>query len=87
MGEEGVLHGHHGDDPAQQDHRGIDLAGSHGRGPAPGQADGQDHDADHRGREPEEDAGVAEGPVHRRRSAPRWRCTDPAVIAWSRWVR
>ena len=52
--------------PAQQDQRGVDLAAAHGRRPAPGQADGHDHDADHRGGEAEQDAGVAEGPVHRR---------------------
>ena len=87
VGEEGVLHGRHRDDPAQEDERGVDLAAAHGGGLVPPQADGQDGDADHGGGEAEEDADVAEGAVHRRRPGRGCRSVDPAVTAWSRSER
>ena len=63
--------------PAEQDQRGVDLAAADDRGPALGQADGEDDDADHGGHEPEEDAGVAEGSVH------RWEPVTAPSAGWS----
>ncbi len=82
VGEEGALHGRYGEQPAEQDEGGVDLAPSDRRRPAPGQPGGQHADTHQRGCEPEEDPGVAEGPVHR--SGPAVPVSDRAIIASSR---
>ncbi len=86
MGEEGVLHGPHGDQPAQEDEGGVEQPTAQGRRPALSQPDGEDDDADHGGGEAEQDADVAEGAVHRRPGR-GVRPIVPGLTAWSRSAR
>ena len=68
---------------AEQDEGRVDLAPPDRRRPAPGQPGGHHGHPDQRGDEPEEDPGVAEGPVHRSGPAVPVR-NDRAFIAWCR---
>jgi hypothetical protein len=84
--DQGVLHGGHREDPAEEHDGRVHLAAADGRHTPPGQAGGDDHDAGHGGHEPEQDAGVAECGVHRGRPVARPLTADPPIIASSRSV-